>query len=108
YVIRSAGLWLAGLAMPTPGGAGGIEALAVLYLGPLLPRGFIGPVLLVWRLLTYHTVLVVGVVVAGSVLRQLLRGEAPPPFVSDDAEAPGPSPGQALEGPAAVLSGERP
>jgi uncharacterized protein (TIRG00374 family) len=100
YVIRSAGLWLAGLAMPTPGGAGGIEALAVLYLGPLLPRGFIGPVLLVWRLLTYHTVLVVGVVVAGSVLRQLLRGEAPPPFVSDDVEA--------VEGPAAVLSGERP
>ena len=113
YVIRTAGLWLAGLAMPTPGGAGGIEALAVLYLGPLLPRGFIGPVLIVWRLLTYHLVLGVGLVVAGSVLRQMLRGEAPPPMLGPDDEAgmdaDGETPGRdVLEGPVAVTSGERP
>ena len=100
YVIRSAGLWLAGVVMPTPGGAGGIEALAVLYLGPLLPRGFIGPVLVAWRLLTYHLVLGIGVFVASSVLKQMIRGEAPPPLVPvrDDA----------LEGPAAAIAGERP
>ena len=108
YVIRSAGLWLAGLAMPTPGGAGGIEALAVLYLGPLLPRGFIGPVLLVWRLLTYHFVLAVGVLVAGTVLRQMLRGEAPPPLLDPDEPYDEPGDAQALEGPVAVVSGERP
>ena len=91
--------------MPTPGGAGGIEALAVLYLGPLLPRGFIGPVLIVWRLLTYHLVLGIGLIVAGNVLRQMLRGESPPPLLDPADEA---SDAGALEGPAAVVSGERP
>ena len=104
YVIRSAGLWLAGAAMPTPGGAGGIEALAVLYLGPLLPYGFIGPVLIVWRLLTYHFVLIIGVFVAGTVLKQMLRGEAPPPMIDPDDGAPG---DPLLEGPAAAIAGER-
>ncbi|MCA1481597.1 lysylphosphatidylglycerol synthase domain-containing protein, partial [Bradyrhizobium sp. NBAIM08] len=37
YLLRTAGLWLAGLAMPTPGGSGGIEALFLIYLAPLLP-----------------------------------------------------------------------
>ena len=101
YVIRSAGLWLAGLAMPTPGGAGGIEALAVLYLGPLLPEGFIGPVLIAWRVLTYHLVLGVGLVVAGNVLKQMLRGEAAPPGLDEDDP-------DAFEGPVAVVSGARP
>ncbi|HEX8385265.1 MAG TPA: lysylphosphatidylglycerol synthase transmembrane domain-containing protein [Rubricoccaceae bacterium] len=105
FVIRTAGLWLAGLAMPTPGGAGGIEALFLLYLAPLLPRGFGGPVLLVWRLLTYHVVLGVGVLVAGSVLRQLLRGDRPPPILDPDAPD---ATEDVVEGPAAVLSGERP
>ncbi len=104
YVIRTAGLWLAGLIMPTPGGAGGIEALAVLYLGPLLPEGFIGPVLIVWRLLTYYLVLGIGLVVAGHVLKQMLRGESPPPMLDPD-EAPV---AELLEGPIAITSGERP
>ena len=103
YVIRSAGLWLAGLVMPTPGGAGGIEALAVLYLGPLLPSGFIGPVLIVWRMLTYHLVLGIGLVVAGHVLKQMLRGESPPPILDPDDPDDVP-----LQGPVAVVSGERP
>ncbi|HEX9950824.1 MAG TPA: lysylphosphatidylglycerol synthase domain-containing protein, partial [Rubricoccaceae bacterium] len=105
YVIRSAGLWLAGLAMPTPGGAGGIEALGVLYLGPLLPDGFIGPVLIAWRMLTFQLVFGIGLVVAGNVLKQMLRGESPPPILDPDDEADGPA--GALEGPVAVVSGER-
>ena len=58
FVLRTAGLWLAGLAMPTPGGSGGIEALYVLYLSPLLPEGYGGPSLLVWRAIAYYGVLV--------------------------------------------------
>ncbi len=108
YVIRSAGLWLAGLIMPTPGGAGGIEALAVLYLGPLLPEGFIGPVLIVWRMLTYYFVLGVGLVVAGHVLKQMLRGESPPPILDPDDPEDAAASGAMLAGPVAVVSGERP
>jgi uncharacterized protein (TIRG00374 family) len=78
FVLRTAGLWLAGLAMPTPGGSGGIEALYVLYLSPLLPEGYGGPALLVWRALAYYGLLVLGLFVAGGAVRALLEGEAPP------------------------------
>ena len=90
FVLRTAGLWLAGLAMPTPGGSGGIEALFLLYLAPLLPAGFGGPVLLVWRLIAYHFVLALGLFVAGHAVRALLRGETPPP--SPDAAPIGDDP----------------
>ncbi|MEM0963569.1 MAG: lysylphosphatidylglycerol synthase transmembrane domain-containing protein [Bacteroidota bacterium] len=78
FVLRTAGLWLAGLAMPTPGGSGGIEALYVLYLAPLLPDGYGGPALLAWRALAYYAVLAIGLVVAGGAVRALLAGETPP------------------------------
>ncbi len=79
YLLRTAGLWLAGLVMPTPGGSGGIEALFLLYLAPLLPDGLGGPVLLVWRVLSYHLVIALGLVVAGASVRAiLLRGDDPP------------------------------
>ena len=78
FVLRTAGLWLAGLAMPTPGGSGGIEALYVLYLAPLLPDGYGGPALLAWRALAYYGVLVLGLFVAGGAVRALLAGERPP------------------------------
>ncbi len=78
FVLRTAGLWLAGLALPTPGGSGGIEALYVLYLAPLLPGGYGGPALLAWRALAYYGILVLGTFVAGNAVRALLAGEALP------------------------------
>jgi uncharacterized protein (TIRG00374 family) len=78
FVMRTAGLWLAGLAMPTPGGSGGIEALYVLYLSPLLPAGYGGPALLVWRAIAYYGILAMGLYVAGGAVRALLAGETPP------------------------------
>ena len=79
FVLRTAGLWLAGLAMPTPGGSGGIEALYMLYLAPLLPAGYGGPALLAWRAIAYYGVMVLGLFVAGGAVRSLLAGEAQPP-----------------------------
>ena len=79
FVLRTAGLWLAGLAMPTPGGSGGIEALYMLYLAPLLPAGYGGPALLAWRAIAYYGVMVLGLFVAGGAVRSLLAGEARPP-----------------------------
>ena len=78
FVLRTAGMWLAGLAMPTPGGSGGIEALYMFYLAPLLPDGYGGPALLAWRALAYYGLLVVGSFVAGGAVRALLAGETPP------------------------------
>lgn len=78
FWLRTAGLWLAGLAMPTPGGSGGIEALYMLYLAPLLPAGYGGPALLAWRAVAYYGVLVLGLFVAGGAVRALLAGETPP------------------------------
>lgn len=86
FVLRTAGLWLAGLAMPTPGGSGGIEALYVLYLAPLLPAGYGGSALLAWRAIAYYGVLVLGAFVAGKAVRSLLAGETPPPEFSGEAE----------------------
>ena len=88
FVLRTAGLWLAGLAMPTPGGSGGIEALYMLYLAPLLPAGYGGPALLAWRALAYYGLLVLGLFVAGSAIRALLAGEAPP---AEPAAPPAPT-----------------
>ena len=78
FALRTAGMWLAGLAMPTPGGSGGIEALYVFYLAPLLPPGYGGPALFAWRGLAYYFVLALGFFVAGRAVRSLLAGERPP------------------------------
>ena len=77
YVFRTIGLWLVGIAMPTPGGAGGMEGLFMLFLAPLLPDGAGGPTVLLWRLISYHLILVLGVFVAGGAVRAMLRGEGP-------------------------------
>ena len=85
YVFRTIGLWLVGIAMPTPGGAGGMEGLYMLFLAPLLPDGAGGPTVLLWRLISYHLILVLGVFVAGGAVRAMLRGEGP--GEADDASA---------------------
>lgn len=89
FVLRTAGLWLAGLAMPTPGGSGGIEALFVLYLSPLLPPGYGGPAVLTWRLIAYYGILTIGLFVAGGAVRYLLAGDDPPAPVPDPDDVQG-------------------
>ena len=71
-VFRTAGLWLSGLIMPTPGGSGGIAGLFVLFVAPLLPEGYGGPVLLAWRGLAYYLVLAIGLMVAAGIAPYLL------------------------------------
>jgi uncharacterized protein (TIRG00374 family) len=63
FLFRTGALWLSALAVPTPGGSGGMEGLFLLFLAPLLPPGFDGPVLLAWRLLSYHLFIVLGLFV---------------------------------------------
>jgi len=72
FMLRAASLWLTILVMPTPGGAGGMEAMYVLFLGSLLPDGFIGPALLTWRLMAYYVVVGIGFGIASSTLGEML------------------------------------
>jgi len=73
FFFRSIAMWLVALIIPTPGGSGGLEGLYVLFLAPFLPSGFSGPVILVWRLLTYHLVIIVGFFVTMSTLQGLVK-----------------------------------
>lgn len=59
--MRGAALSLISIAMPTPGGSGGVEALYVLLLGPLMPAAAVAPSLLVWRALGYYVFIAIGV-----------------------------------------------
>ncbi|MDX1419849.1 MAG: lysylphosphatidylglycerol synthase transmembrane domain-containing protein [Rubricoccaceae bacterium] len=69
FLFRTGALWLTVLAVPTPGGSGGMEGLFMLFLAPLLPAGFAGPILLVWRLLSYYLFIVLGLFVTSHAIR---------------------------------------
>ncbi|MDT0631195.1 lysylphosphatidylglycerol synthase transmembrane domain-containing protein [Rubrivirga sp. S365] len=74
---RSAALQLGALVVPTPGGAGGVEGLYVLFLGPpLVPAALVAPTLLVWRLLSFYVFIGAGLVL---VARHLARVAPSPP-----------------------------
>ena len=52
---------LGAVVLPTPGGAGGIEGLYALMLGPLFPEALLAPTLLTWRLMGYYIFIALGV-----------------------------------------------
>ena len=59
--VRAVALNLSSIALPFPGGAGGVEVLYAAFYGPpILPNPLIAPTLLVWRLLSYYLFIVVG------------------------------------------------
>lgn len=54
-VLRSLAMHLSFVAVPTPGGSGGVEGLFVLFLGPLIDRAaFIGLAVFLWRMISYY------------------------------------------------------
>ncbi len=60
-LLRGAALTLASLAMPTPGGSGGIEGLYFIFFDELMPTTAVAPTLLAWRLLGYYLFIAVGI-----------------------------------------------
>lgn len=71
--LRSIAMNLGSLAMPTPGGAGGVEGLYLLFLGPpLIPEALVAPTLLVWRLLSYYLFIILGLFVTLHYVQQAL------------------------------------
>ena len=59
-LLRTVAMTMVGLAMPTPGGSGGLEGLYALFLGPLMPEALVAPTLLTWRLLGYYLFIALG------------------------------------------------
>ena len=77
--LRAAALQLGALFLPTPGGAGAIEGLYVLFLGaPLQPQPLVAPTLLVWRFLLYYLFVFVGVFISIQFVQRSARPRAEP------------------------------
>ena len=73
FFMRSAALTLGSLILPTPGGAGGIEGLYAVFLGPLMPKALVVPTLLLWRTLAYYIFLAFGVFLSTHHVQKTLR-----------------------------------
>lgn len=72
-VLRSAAMALGSLVLPTPGGAGGIEGLYVLFFASLMPKAFVVPTLLAWRFLAYYLFVAVGIALSTHHVHRTMR-----------------------------------
>ncbi|MDX1545665.1 MAG: lysylphosphatidylglycerol synthase transmembrane domain-containing protein [Rhodothermales bacterium] len=72
--LRTMALTLGSLIMPTPGGAGGLEGLYALFLGPpLVPEALVAPTLLAWRVLGYYVFIALGAFLTMHEVQRSLR-----------------------------------
>ncbi len=71
--MRSIAMTISALILPTPGGAGGIEALYVLYFTSMMPTVFLAPTLLIWRFLGYYIFLGFGVIMSTHHVHKSIR-----------------------------------
>lgn len=60
FFMRGITMTVSSFIVPTPGGAGGIEGLYVLFLGPLMPSALVAPTLFIWRFLGYYVFVALG------------------------------------------------
>ncbi len=61
FFVRTGAMVLTSMAVPTPGGSGGIEGLYLLFLAPLISKKWlVGPTIITWRLMEYHLFIAVG------------------------------------------------
>lgn len=72
-LLRTAAMTLGSLVMPTPGGAGGIEGLYALFVGPLLPAALLMPTLLIWRFLGYYLFVGLGIFLSTHHVQKTIR-----------------------------------
>lgn len=73
-LLRTVAMMLGALILPTPGGAGGIEGLYALMVGPLIPEALVAPTLLTWRLLGYYVFLAIGAYITVHQVERTIRG----------------------------------
>ena len=72
-LLRTAAMTLGSLVMPTPGGAGGVEGLYALFIGPLIPSAILVATLLIWRFLAYYIFIGLGVFLSAHHVQKSIR-----------------------------------
>jgi len=75
--IRSIAMTIGSLVMPTPGGAGGVEGLYVLFFGSLMPGALLAPTLLIWRIMGYYIFLGFGLYITTSHVKKKMTKKSP-------------------------------
>lgn len=74
--LRAAALQLGALFLPTPGGAGAMEGLYLLFFGSSIqPEPLVAPTLLAWRLLSYYIFIFAGVFIAIQFIQRKVTAE---------------------------------
>jgi glycosyltransferase 2 family protein len=73
--LRSMAMTIGSLVMPTPGGAGGVEGLYVLFFSSMMPTAFLAPTLFAWRVLGYYIFLGFGVLMSTRHVQKSLRNK---------------------------------
>jgi len=71
--LRTVAVTLGSVVLPTPGGAGGLEGLYALLLGPLMPEALVAPTLLAWRLLGYYIFIALGAYLSVHQVRKTMQ-----------------------------------
>ncbi len=73
FFVRGITMMVSAMIIPTPGGAGGIEGLYALFLGPMMPKAMVAPTLFLWRFMGYYIFLGFG----AFLFKRKRRPEAP-------------------------------
>ncbi|MFK7847848.1 MAG: lysylphosphatidylglycerol synthase transmembrane domain-containing protein [Rhodothermales bacterium] len=60
FFLRGITMTVSSFIVPTPGGAGGIEGLYVIFLGPMMPTALVAPTLFMWRFFGYYIFVALG------------------------------------------------
>lgn len=93
--LRTIAMTLSSLILPTPGGAGGLEGLYALFIGPLLPNALVAPTLFAWRTLGYYIFIALGAYLFIHEMHQQVQNEPRPKTPSEPESAPTPPPHEA-------------
>lgn len=94
--MRTAAMTLGTLILPTPGGAGGVEAMYWLFMSPpVMPKPLVAPTLLTWRLMSYYIYIALGVFLSIYQVQKTMRRRTVDGPDGDPAPVPQPEPAEA-------------
>lgn len=72
-LFRAMAILLSYIVMPTPGGAGGIEAAYTVFMTPLLGAAYVAPSLFAWRFIGFYMFIIIGVFLTAKTMGEQSR-----------------------------------